>query len=252
MAWRFMHDHQWSMKAMIKEIVRSATYRQSAKATDEMLEKDPYNRYYARAPRPRLGAEQVRDQALAVSGLLSYKMGGPSVMPFQPEGIWSTPYNNSKWIISEGEDRYRRSVYTYWKRSAPYPSFLTFDATSREVCSARRMNTNTPLQALVTLNDPVYLEAAQHFALLIRKETTSENAKTLIETGYQLALGQPVPENKLVALQSLYEEARNKFEAEPAQIPAFLNKIEEQSPEIAALTVVANAILNLDELITRS
>lgn len=252
MAWRFMHDHQWSMKTMIKEIVLSATYRQSAKTTPEMLEKDPYNRYHARAPRPRLGAEQIRDQALAVSGLLSYKMGGPSVMPSQPDGVWSTPYNNSKWKVSEGEDQYRRSVYTYWKRSSPYPAFLTFDAAAREVCSTRRINTNTPLQALVTLNDPVYLEAAQHFALLIRKEINSEDAQVLIEKGYQLAVGQSIPENKLVALLSLYKDARNKFEAESKQIPAFLNKIEEHNPEIAALTVVANAILNLDELITRS
>jgi hypothetical protein len=252
MAWRLMHDHQWSMKAMIKEIVLSAVYRQSTKVTPEMLEKDPYNRYYARAPRPRLAAEQVRDQALALSGLLSKKMGGPSVMPYQPDGIWSTPYNNATWEMSEGEDQYRRSVYTYWKRSTPYPAFIMFDAANREVCSARRINTNTPLQALVTLNDPVYLEAAQHFALRIKEEAPAPNAESFIQTGYQLATGLSIPEQKLTALQSLYEEALNSFAAGPEQIPAFLNKMEEQNAELAALTVVANAILNLDELITRS
>lgn len=252
MAWRFMHDHQWSMKAMIKEIVLSAAYRQSTKVTPEMLEKDPYNRYYARAPRPRLAAEQVRDQALALSGLLSKKMGGPSVMPYQPDGIWSTPYNNATWHMSEGEDQYRRSVYTYWKRSTPYPAFIMFDAANREVCSARRINTNTPLQALVTLNDPVYLEAAQYFALRMKEEASTKDASAFIQTGYQLALGVPIPEQKLTALQSLYEKALSTFAADPEQIPAFLNKMEEQNAELAALTVVANAILNLDELITRS
>lgn len=252
LAWRFMHEHDWSMKAMIREIVLSAAYRQKSNATPEMLEKDPYNRYYARAPRPRLAAEQVRDQALAISGLLSKKMGGPSVMPYQPEGIWSTPYNNAKWHVSEGEDRYRRSVYTYWKRSTPYPAFMTFDAATREVCSARRVNTNTPLQALVTLNDPVYHEAAQYFARRIVEETETAAPAALISTGYRLATGKNIPDRKRTALEELYAEALKDFSEEPEKTEQFLNKIAEKKAEMAALTIVANAILNLDEVITRS
>lgn len=164
LSWNFMNDHQWSVKKLIKEIVMSATYRQDAKLTKELIEKDPYNKFYARGSRVRLSAEQVRDQALAISGLLSKKMFGPSVMPWQPTGIWLSPWNGQYWINSKGEDQYRRAVYTYWKRTAPYPSMISFDGAAREVCSSRRIRTNTPLQALVTLNDSVYLEASRNFA----------------------------------------------------------------------------------------
>ena len=160
----FMEDYGWSTKKLLKEIVMSATYRQSSETTREKQEKDPYNYWLARGPRVRLSAEQVRDQALAASGLLAKKMHGPSVMPPQPEGIWLSPYDGGKWKESEGEDRYRRGLYTYWKRTAPYPSMTTFDAPSREFCQSRRIRTNTPLQALVTMNDPVYLESAQRLA----------------------------------------------------------------------------------------
>lgn len=252
MAWRFIHDHQWSVKKMIREIVLSAAYRQRTQATPEMLEKDPYNLYYARASRIRLSAEQIRDQALAISGLLSKKMGGPSVMPYQPEGVWNTPYNNQQWRLSEGEDRYRRSVYTYWKRSAPYPAFITFDAATRELCTARRVNTNTPLQALVTLNDPVHLEAARHFALRMKKETKSPETKQIIAAAYQIATGRPISEEKSDAFLSLYEKALEQLSNEPEKAKALLKDVAANEPETAALTVVANAILNLDELITRS
>jgi hypothetical protein len=138
-----------------------------------LLAKDPYNKLLARGPRVRLAAEQVRDQALAVTGLLSNKLYGPSVMPSQPDGIWQSPYSGESWKLSEGEDRYRRALYTYWKRTAPYPSMITFDSPSREFCQLRRLRTNTPLQALVTLNDPVYVEAAQRLA-----ETMTLRGKT--------------------------------------------------------------------------
>jgi hypothetical protein len=150
--------HQWSIKAILKEIVMSATYRQSSKFTPDRLEKDPYNRLLSRGPRFRLSAEQIRDQMLAVSGLLDRKVGGESVMPPQPDGIWNVVYSNHKWETMP-EDKYRRGLYTFWRRTTPYPSMVSFDSPSREFCVSRRIRTNTPLQALITLNDPVYLEA---------------------------------------------------------------------------------------------
>src|SRR6185369_11547250 len=145
---------------LLRELVLSATYRQDPTVTPELIERDPGNRLLARGPRTRLSAEMVRDQALAVAGLLSAKIGGPPVMPPQPEGIWRTVYNGGKWVTSPGEDKHRRAIYTFVRRTSGYPSFLTFDAPSREVCTVRRIATSTPLQALVTLNDPVYIEAA--------------------------------------------------------------------------------------------
>jgi hypothetical protein len=160
----------WSLKALCKTIVMSATYRQSSFASESLLEQDPANRLLARGPRFRLAAESIRDNALAVAGLLSDKMYGPSVMPPQPEGIWQTTYNETVWKTSVGEDRYRRGIYAFHKRTSPYPSMLTFDAPTREWCTIRRIPSNTPLQALVTLNDPVYIEAAQAFARRVLTE----------------------------------------------------------------------------------
>ncbi len=157
----------WRQKAIIRSIVTSATYRQSSSVTPQLLERDPYNRLLARGPRFSLDAEGIRDVPLAVSGLLSTKMDGPSVFPSQPAGIWNMPYSSDKWTTSEGEDRYRRSIYTFWRRTSPYPSFMTFDATSREFCTARRVRTNTPLQALTLLNDPASFEAARALAARI-------------------------------------------------------------------------------------
>ena len=162
----------WSQKALIRTIVLSATYRQSSAVTPDLAERDPYNRLFARGPRVRMEAEMIRDAALAASGLLSQKMFGPSVFPVQPDGIWNIPYNADKWTTSTGEDRYRRSLYTFWRRTSPYPSFLTFDATSREFCTVRRVRTNTPLQALTLLNDPALFEAARALAGRMMQHTT--------------------------------------------------------------------------------
>ena len=151
LALHFQNDLHWDMKALLRELVTSATYRQSAKATPALTEKDPRNRLLAHGPQQRLSAEMVRDQALIASGLLSDTMGGPPVMPPQPEGVWNSVYNDSKWIDVKGTDRYRRAIYTYIKRTSGYPSFLTFDASEHDVSLARRIPTNTPLQALVTL-----------------------------------------------------------------------------------------------------
>ena len=158
------------MKALLRELVTSATYRQSAATTPELLAKDPRNRLLARGPQQRLTAEMVRDQALLASGLLSTAMGGPPVMPPQPPGVWASDYNNEKWIDATGPNRYRRAIYTFIKRTSGYPSFLTFDASDRDTSLPRRIPTNTPLQALVTLNDPVYQEAARALAQRVVKE----------------------------------------------------------------------------------
>src|SRR5262249_1525423 len=151
-------------QALLRELVTSATYRQGAGNSPALLQRDPRNRLLARGPQQRLTSEMVRDQALLASGLLNPTLGGPSVMPPQPAGVWMAVYDREKWVDAWGPDRYRRALYTFLKRSAIYPSFLTFDASARGVSLARRTPTNTPLQALVTLNDPVYHEAAEALA----------------------------------------------------------------------------------------
>ncbi len=245
---RLMNEHQWSIKALVREVVMSGTYRQGSETRPELYQKDPKNRLYARGPRIRLSAEQIRDQALAVSGLLSSKMYGPGVMPPQPDGVWQTVYSAAKWVESEGEDRYRRGVYTYMKRTSTYPSFLTFDAGSREVCSIRRTVTNTPLQALVTLNDPVYLEASYGLANAMN---VSENPEENIALGYERATYSKITPLKLKALKELYENSLSEFESNEENTP-FFHLQRTPSAKLAALAVVANAILNLDEFLTKA
>lgn len=251
LAWQFTHSQKWSIKTALKAIVSSATYQQRSESNPELREKDPYNRYYAHGPRVRLSAEQVRDQAMAISGLLSSKMYGPGVMPYQPDGIWASPYSGEKWVMSTGEDRYRRAVYTYLKRTGAYPSMLTFDATSREFCTARRIRTNTPLQALVTLNDPVYVEAAQ--ALAKRMRYAGEDVQKQIARGYYLALKHKIDDKKAAVLTVLYQKALKSYQANPKLTEEFFGEKKVQNPaELAALSIVANAIMNLDEVITKS
>jgi hypothetical protein len=248
LSWKLMNEYDWSLKKLLHEIVLSATYQQDSKVSPEMLEKDPLNKFYTRAPRVRLSAEQLRDQALAVSGLLSEKMYGPSVMPYQPDGIWKSPWNGQDWKKSEGEDQYRRSIYTYWKRTAPYPSMLTFDGASREVCTARRIRTNTPLQALITLNDSVYVEAADHLALRMK---TGQTLKDQIAIGYEIATGKKISEEKLAALEKFYFKVSD--EKKQSVMKPVSNKKENinSQKDDQALSLVASVILNLDEVITK-
>lgn len=249
LALQFMDEHQWSIKKLLKQMVMSATYRQSSKVTPEMLELDPGNRLLARGPRVRLDAEQIRDQALAVSGLLSTKKYGPSVMPLQPEGLWQVVYNGAVWKTSPGEDQYRRALYTYWRRTNPYPSLVSFDSPSREFCVARRIDTNTPIQALVTLNDPVYIEAAMGLAKRMLKADQDQVAAQ-ISAGYQIALSKDqINQDKLKGLQLLYTDALHYFQENPEDAEALICK---RDIKLATLTVVANAIMNLDEFITKS
>ncbi|MEK9613470.1 MAG: DUF1553 domain-containing protein, partial [Flavobacteriaceae bacterium] len=243
-----IQDQQWKIKDLMKSIVLSATYKQSSEIDPVKLEQDPENVYYARGPKLRLQAEEIRDQALAVSGLLSLKKGGPGVMPPQPDGIWEHPYLGNLWKISEGEDRYRRAIYTYFKRTSPYPSFITFDAGSREVCMVRRLPTNTPLQALVTLNDPVYMEAAYHLA---KNELDKQEVNTAIQSMYEKATFNPIKEDTLTVLMELYQTASKEYEQNPSALESFL-ELSKTDKHHAALTVVANAIMNLDEFLTHA
>lgn len=252
LSWQFMNDYNWSIKKLLKEIVMSATYLQDSKVNKELLQKDQFNKWYARGPRVRLNAEQIRDQALDVSGLLSKKMYGKSVMPYQPGGIWLSPYNGRVWIKSYGEDQYRRALYTYWKRTAPYPSMISFDGAAREVCTARRIRTNTPLQALTTLNDSVYVEASRHLACDLRKEY-KDNVKQMIAAGYEKVAGKPIPANRFTILEQLYNTSYGKFKSDSVSTCEMIGiQNEFNEPVTAAMVVVTNAMLNLDEVITKN
>jgi hypothetical protein len=249
-------DNGWSLKKLIKTIVMSATYRQASSTTPALLEADPRNQLLSRGARFRLGAEPVRDQALAVAGLLSAKMGGPPVMPPQPDGMWRSTYSGKQWINAEDEDRFRRGIYTYLKRTTPYPSFTTFDGGSGEVCQVRRIRTNTPLQALVTLNDPVYLEAAA--ALAKRMVTDASETAARASRGVRLALIRPAQADELKMLVKLQQDAEKDFVAAPAKAdelikttrvspPANISK-----PVFASWIVIASTIINLDEFVTKN
>ncbi len=254
LSYQFMNDFHWSTKKLLKEMVMSATYRQDSKVSKELLEKDPYNKLYARGARVRLSAEQLRDQALAIGGLLSDKMYGAPVMPWQPQGIWLSPYNGRSWIKSDKEDQYRRAVYTFWKRTAPYPSMISFDGVSREVCSVRRIRTNTPLQALTIMNDSVYLEASRHFAWKMQEQSTDKkDIAKVISEGYRLALSKPITTDRLTALKNLYTKAFEKLKNDPDKTCEINGQPDQHNNvETAALVIVANAILNLDEMITKN
>lgn len=234
LAARFRDEMQWSVKRLLREIALSATYRQDARTTPEAIEHDPSNRLLARGPRSRLRAEMVRDQALVLSGLFNERLGGPPVMPYQPDGIWNSVYNNQHWETAEDDQRFRRALYTYWKRTAAYPSLMAFDAPARDQCTARRPTTNTPLQALVTLNDPAYVELAEGLAgrMLARPaETPAER----IAWAAAEAAGRPLPDEGVAELVKLYEETLAR----------------EGADERFAMTVVANVLLNLDAALTK-
>ncbi len=249
----------WDVKALLRKIVLSDAYQQSARTTPELLERDPENRLLARGPRFRLQAEFLRDEALAVSGLLNAAVGGPSVKPYQPKGIWeevALDTNLSKFTPDSGEKLYRRSMYTYWKRSSPHPSMTTFDATTREKCTGRRSRTNTPLQALVTLNDPQFVEAGRAFAqrVLIEGGTT---AGERISFAIRSALGREPRAAEQQLLTGLLERERARFQQQPERAKQLLAIGESPrnaalaADEHAAWTVVANTILNLDEFLTK-
>ena len=255
LATEFM-DRGWSQKTLLRTIVLSSTYRQSSAVTPALAERDPYNRLFARGPRVRMDAEMIRDAGLAASGLLSAKMFGPSVFPPQPDGIWNMPYNSDKWTTSAGEDRYRRSLYTFWRRTSPYPSFMTFDATSREFCTVRRVRTNTPLQALTLLNDPAAFESAR--ALAKRMIGAGEDARSRAAFGVKLVLSRGARPAELDRLISAFEQELAHYSSRAAGSNGNGNgngnghgTAADETPELAAWTIVANVLLNLDEAITK-
>ena len=251
-------ENGWDSKRLLKQIVMSATYRQSSSVDLKSLETDPNNRLLARGPRVRLSAEMIRDQALAVSGLLSSKMYGPPVHPPQPKIGLKPAFTNrtTDWTDSVGEDRYRRGIYTEWRRSSPYPSMATFDVNNREVCELRRSNTNTPLQALVTLNDPVYVEAAQALA----RRVTSTKGKTpreIAERAFRLCLIRKPTDKELDRIVLLFENSKEHFTENPESAKQLavdpLNPVAPETDlvELAAWTTVANVLLNLDEMLMK-
>jgi len=249
LSYQLMNDYQWSLKKLIRTIVTSATYMQSSKLTPELQQKDPYNKYYARGARVRLSAEQVRDQSLCISGLINDKMYGPGVFPYQPPGIWLSPWNGEQWKEDTTGNQYRRAIYTYWKRSAPYPSMMNFDGVAREVCTARRIRTNTPLQALTTLNDSTYIDLARNFAYKMKEKAA--DVKQQISNGYKMATYKNIDDKSLNALMKLYTTAYAQFKADSSNSKKLI-AAKNDNAETAALTVVANAMLNLDELITKN
>ncbi len=249
-------QQNWDIKHLLKLMVTSAAYLQSSRVTSELAARDPDNRLLARGPRFRLSAEMVRDQAMFISGLLSPKMYGPPVKPPQPKlGLTAAFGSGTDWETSPGEDRYRRALYTTWRRSNPYPSMATFDAPNREVCTVRRERSNTPLQALVTLNDPVYVEAAQ--ALARRMNETGTTPADKARHGFRLCLARPPTEAELSELLRLFEKSRDRFTSDSDKARSVANKPRGMTPEgadvaeLAAWTVVANVLLNLDETLMK-
>jgi hypothetical protein len=247
----------WDVKKLLRLIVTSATYRQSSRVTAELLERDPDNRRFARGPRFRSSAEVVRDQALFASGLLSPKMYGPPVRPPCPKlGLTAAFGAGTDWEPSTGDDRHRRALYTQWRRVTPYPSMSSFDAPSRNVCTVARPRTNTPLQALVTLNDPVFVEAAQALARRMAAEGGA-TPETRIRYGFRRCLTRPPSEKELGRLLDLYRKSRAKYAGNPKEaqqlateplgpLPAGADAV-----DLAAWTVVANVLLNLDEMFAK-
>jgi hypothetical protein len=250
-------------KALHRLMVTSATYRQSARTPPALVEKDPYNRLLARGPRFRLEAEMVRDLALSASGLLSEKVGGSSVFPDQPDGIWDNPYSDDKWVTSQGEDRYRRSLYTFVRRTAPYPMLTTFDAPSREFCTVRRVRTNTPLQSLTTLNDPSFFTAARALAGRVLREA-GPSREERADYAFRLCVTRRPGAEERARLLTFHAQQRERLERDPEAARAIVG---EPAPgtgspagdgvgpadlaERAAWTLVANVVLNLDETLTK-
>ena len=242
LAIRFV-ESKWDVKALHKLIVTSATYRQSSSGTPKALEIDPPNTYLARGPRFRMEAEMIRDTALQVSSLLNPKIGGPSVMPYQPNGIWDSPYSGEQWMEAKDKERYRRGIYVFMKRASAYPSFMSFDASSRETCAVRRIRTNSPLQALALLNDQAYLETARGLGAKMMGRGTLEQG---LVYGFRAATSRKPTRDELTVLAKAYGNFKQKYLTHPDEA----KKLGKDDRE-AAWTMVGNVLLNLDETITK-
>ncbi len=251
LATEFMRDG-WSMKKILRVIVTSSTFRQTSSVSAELEEKDPYNLLLARGPRFRMPAEMIRDSALEASGLLSSKIGGPSVFPYQPEGVWDRPYNNDKWEESKGEDQFRRSLYTFIRRTSPYPSWTTFDAPTREFCTVRRVRTNTPLQALTTLNDPAFFVAAQALGRNILHDGGPDPAAQ-VTYAFRRSLTRRPTAPELNRILAYYRSEVAYFQKDPKAaglVAKGFTGAATDLPQAAAWTMVSNVLLNMDEALT--
>jgi hypothetical protein len=245
----------WNVKKLHRLIVTSATYRQSSDVSPELQRLDPDNRLLARGPRRRLSAEAVRDQALFVSGLLRERTGGPSVKPYQPDGLWKEIATDMDYVQSHGDDLYRRSVYTYLKRTVAAPTMVTFDATSREACTVQRSRTNTPLQALALMNDVTFMEAARVTAQRLLSEPGVSMDDRITQAFRRMTARDPEPA-ELEILRGRFEANRQTFQNSPESAQQ-LNHMGEfpvddrlDPCELAAMTTVVSLMLNLDEVVT--
>ena len=247
--------HGWNWKGLLRELALSATYRQSSKVTPDLLARDPQNLLLARGPAKRLTAEMIRDQALAAGGLLAEKLGGPSVKPYQPGGLWESAWGGS-YENGHGDDLHRRSLYTFWKRTVPPPAMIAFDAAERNVCVVRRQSTSTPLQALALLNDPQIVEAARHVGERMLREGGT-NTQAQVTFAFRLVTGRTPTAKETVILRQLLEEQQARFTADPADAAKLLavgeTKNEGDLPpaELAAGTVLAQALFSHDEAVMR-
>jgi hypothetical protein len=246
----------WDLKALQKRIVMSAAYRQSSKVTPEALARDPENRFLSHGPRFRLSAEAIRDQALALSGLLNEKLGGPSIKPYQPEGLWEELTHTAKYVQSKGADLYRRSLYVYRRRTVPPPNMSAFDASSREACTVLQVRTNTPLQALTLLNDPTYVEASRKFAERMLRHA-GKNADERIAWGFYAATARQPRADELAVLVASYRRHLAHYGLHPDEARKLLAVGESaratslDAAELASYTLIAEVILNLDETVTK-
>jgi hypothetical protein len=236
----------WDTKALLKTIVRSATYRQSSRVTAELLERDPENRLLARGPRVRLAADMVRDQALAVSGLLVEKVGGPSVKPYQPPGLWKELAGGRDYEPDKGDGLHRRSLYTFWKRTAPPPMMVNFDAANRETCVVRELRTDTPLQSLDLMNDAIFVEAAKALAARMVREGGGDPTERLAR-GFELVLARKPKPQEAEVLMASYRHYLDRYQGEPSAAAQYSGG----DPAMAAYSAIASVILNLDEAVTK-
>ena len=249
-------DSGWDVKHLMRTIVTSATYRQSSRTRPELRERDPENALMARAPRERLPAESIRDQALSIAGLLSAETGGPSVKPYQPAGLWKELSNWGAYKHDDGEALYKRSLYTFWKRTLGPPAMLAFDAAPRETCEVREVRTNTPIQALNLMNDPTYIEASRLYAARMLREGGATDRERL-DYGFLLATARPPSDAEAGVLLGSLRRYRDRYETNPQDAERYLAAGEHHRdaavapPELAAYTAVASMLLNLDETITR-
>jgi hypothetical protein len=256
-------EHDWDVKRLVRQIVTSATYRQTSAASDELHERDPENRLLARGPRFRLPAEFIRDGALKASGLLVERIGGPSVNPYTPGDLWreishygSTPATSQTFVQDHGEKLYRRSLYTYWKRTVPPPNMAAFDAPNREICTIQRATTTTPLQALVLLNDVQFIEASRALAERMLKQSGDDAAR--LRWGFEESVSRPPTDEEMITLLGALNRERPRYASDEAAAMEYLSCGEsprdESIPPVehAAWAQAAALMLNLSEAVTRN